>query len=299
MSSSSFQKIDDKYSNRNLSLDKWIKQHDKGVPPRPEQTQDDLDQILAKQAKEHGMKAYDPAAEDVHFQASLKQWEADEQARLDTFSGVRKAASKATEVECYSGDGGEGEASAFERVDFDHLSSVKDLTRLGLDVLKQELTLLGLKCGGTLEERAERLWLVKVAKGDLNQLDPKHFAKKTTHKPKKKKHKKGQGEDEEEEEAEAQEWNCARSFNARPDKAAWSEAPQRPGGPDCVANQAKQASGATQTRPAPQIRQLGPDFIAEKRPEYETAKQNRPLGPLRPHQIRRNWARFETRETAS
>ncbi|CAI5517409.1 unnamed protein product [Closterium sp. Naga37s-1] len=44
---------------------------------------------------------------------------------------------------------------------------------LGLERLKQELQQRGLKCGGTLSERAARLFL--LASTPLDQLDPKHL----------------------------------------------------------------------------------------------------------------------------
>eukprot|EP01084_Bolivina_argentea_P165528 287559_1 len=70
------------------------------------------------------------------------------------------------------------------------LSGVKDVDALkahGMDKLKEELKLYGLKCGGTLQERAERLFLLKDKR--LCEL-PKHvFAlkKKKTKRPPRKK----------------------------------------------------------------------------------------------------------------
>lgn len=49
------------------------------------------------------------------------------------------------------------------------------LEGLGLDRLKAELQRQGLKCGGSLSERAARLFLLKVTPRD--QLEPKHVAK--------------------------------------------------------------------------------------------------------------------------
>ena len=46
---------------------------------------------------------------------------------------------------------------------------------LGLEKLKQELQSRGLKCGGSLAERAGRLFLLKTI--TLDKLDKKHFAK--------------------------------------------------------------------------------------------------------------------------
>ena len=40
-------------------------------------------------------------------------------------------------------------------------SSTEELAEFGLDFLKEALTEIGLKCGGTLEERAARLWSVR------------------------------------------------------------------------------------------------------------------------------------------
>lgn len=45
----------------------------------------------------------------------------------------------------------------------------------GTDKLKEALGALGLKTGGTPQQRAERLWLTKST--PLGQLDRKHFAK--------------------------------------------------------------------------------------------------------------------------
>ena len=47
--------------------------------------------------------------------------------------------------------------------------------RAGGERLKEALAALGLKTGGTLRQRAERLWLTRGA--PLEALDKKHFAK--------------------------------------------------------------------------------------------------------------------------
>lgn len=52
-------------------------------------------------------------------------------------------------------------SKASQMVDLDSYKSFEELTELGLDCLKQELQVRGLKCGGTLEERAKRLWSVR------------------------------------------------------------------------------------------------------------------------------------------
>ncbi len=50
-----------------------------------------------------------------------------------------------------------------------------ELEQLGLDVLKQQLQLHGLKCGGSLAERAARLFLLRDT--PVSKLDTKHFPK--------------------------------------------------------------------------------------------------------------------------
>ncbi|XP_053315469.1 splicing regulator SDE2 [Spea bombifrons] len=56
-------------------------------------------------------------------------------------------------------------------------SSAAELEALGLEKLKQELLALGLKCGGTLQERAARLFSVRGLSKE--QIDPSLFAKPT------------------------------------------------------------------------------------------------------------------------
>jgi len=60
-------------------------------------------------------------------------------------------------------------------LDLSAFSSPEELASLGLDRLKSALMALGLKCGGTLEERANRLFSTKGK--SLNDLDPALFAK--------------------------------------------------------------------------------------------------------------------------
>jgi hypothetical protein len=77
-----------------------------------------------------------------------------------------------------------------------------ELEELGMDVLKGQLTRLGLKCGGTLAERAKRLFEVKKVGGRLFDLDPSLFAAGggsgggKGQKNKKKKHRDGGGDGE-------------------------------------------------------------------------------------------------------
>ncbi|XP_067128795.1 splicing factor 3A subunit 3 [Centruroides vittatus] len=85
-----------------------------------------------------------------------KQWEA------GTFPGWPKEAGSAL-------------THAGAHLDLSAFSSREELASLGLDRLKSALMALGLKCGGTLEERAQRLFFTKGKK--LSEMDPNLFAK--------------------------------------------------------------------------------------------------------------------------
>ncbi|XP_030590086.1 splicing regulator SDE2 [Archocentrus centrarchus] len=69
-----------------------------------------------------------------------------------------------------------------QNLDLFSASSVQQLEALGLDVLKEELMSRGLKCGGTLSERAARLFAVRGLSPD--QIDPALLAKPTKTKKK-------------------------------------------------------------------------------------------------------------------
>lgn len=67
----------------------------------------------------------------------------------------------------------------------DDYNTVEELESLGLEPLKEHLKTLGLKCGGTLQERAQRLFSTKGKA--LEDLDPSLFAKPSKGKNKQKK----------------------------------------------------------------------------------------------------------------
>ncbi|KAF2348016.1 protein of unknown function DUF3449 [Trinorchestia longiramus] len=66
-------------------------------------------------------------------------------------------------------------STAGAHLDLSPFSSSSELMSLGLDRLKSALLALGLKCGGTLEERAHRLFLTKGK--SIDELDASLFAK--------------------------------------------------------------------------------------------------------------------------
>jgi splicing factor 3A subunit 3 len=74
-----------------------------------------------------------------------------------------------------NGAGGEDGTEDDGALDLTAFDSVDELELLGADRLKSALSALGLKCGGTLRQRAERLLAVKGKK--LDEVDPSLFAK--------------------------------------------------------------------------------------------------------------------------
>lgn len=63
------------------------------------------------------------------------------------------------------------------RLELENFNSVAELEELGLDRLKYALMALGMKCGGTLQQRAERLFSVKGLQ--KSEIDPSLLAKAT------------------------------------------------------------------------------------------------------------------------
>ncbi|VFQ97190.1 unnamed protein product [Cuscuta campestris] len=62
-------------------------------------------------------------------------------------------------------------------INLDYYNTVEELKEVGPDRLKEALAALGLKSGGTIQQRAERLFLTKHT--PLEKLDKNHFAKGT------------------------------------------------------------------------------------------------------------------------
>ena len=72
-------------------------------------------------------------------------------------------------------ESGSALAHSGAHLDLSAFSSAEELMSLGLDRLKSALQALGLKCGGTLEQRAQRLFSTKGKL--LKELDPSLFTK--------------------------------------------------------------------------------------------------------------------------
>lgn len=80
-------------------------------------------------------------------------------------------------VQGWENQGQENEEVPPQRIliDLDYYSTVEELMEVGPEKLKEGLAALGLKTGGTLQQRAERLFLTKDT--PLEKLDKKHFTK--------------------------------------------------------------------------------------------------------------------------
>lgn len=63
-----------------------------------------------------------------------------------------------------------------EPIDLSKYSLAEELEEVGLDRLKFALQALGMKCGGTLQDRAKRLFITKET--PIDQIDPSLFVKK-------------------------------------------------------------------------------------------------------------------------
>ncbi|NXG50985.1 SDE2 regulator, partial [Psilopogon haemacephalus] len=110
-----------------------------------------------------------PDEENIKMTKPLKE---EAQEKNEITQALKKeqesVSSKAQEVN-------QSESTEVEPVDLLAFNSAAEMEALGLDKLKMELMSLGLKCGGTLKERAARLFSVRGLSRD--QIDPALFAK--------------------------------------------------------------------------------------------------------------------------
>mmetsp|Transcript_2353 Transcript_2353/g.3493 ORF Transcript_2353/g.3493 Transcript_2353/m.3493 type:complete len:232 (-) Transcript_2353:139-834(-) len=167
-----------------ISLDKWCSQverkrhglSEQWLPPKPT---DVVNDEIRRQAEEMGLADYDPTKED----RKQPKVEAEHPSmRPANFSGLRSKDD--TNNSIYDPSIG-FQAAQYGRKDvvLSKFKSAEELETIGLERLKDELQKKGMKCGGTLRERAERLWLTKGV-SDLSSLDPKLFSKKKKKKKK-------------------------------------------------------------------------------------------------------------------
>lgn len=102
------------------------------------------------------------------------------QKQLQKLVGEVEAAWKEGQVPGWEDRGLGGSSSEAQQAaaqlseDLEAYSDPTELEALGAEQLKQKLSQLGLKCGGTVQQRAERLYAIKGR--SLSDLDPKLFA---------------------------------------------------------------------------------------------------------------------------
>lgn len=115
-----------------------------------------LDELLARQARAHGLAAWRPAAGDA-ADADTRAQLAEEAERLATFAGMRggRDADGRGAADASDSDEGGGAPRPLSAL-ADAAGDAAALEALGLDALKAELQRLGLKCGGTLQVRRAR-----------------------------------------------------------------------------------------------------------------------------------------------
>ncbi|KAH7307226.1 hypothetical protein KP509_22G050500 [Ceratopteris richardii] len=85
---------------------------------------------------------------------------------------------KAGNIQGWEDRGVGSEKSDGISIDIDDYESIDELVELGPERLKQALAALGLKTGGTVQQRAERLFITKYT--PLEKIDRKHFSKALT-----------------------------------------------------------------------------------------------------------------------
>ena len=144
----------------------------------------ELEAQLREQALLHGLVKY-TAPDEPSEHVDLKEArEIEDEVKYDaelmgSFAGMRKKDVRARTYEFVPGeeleDGSQEPGESI--INVNEFKSPKELEDLGLESLKEQLVVRGMKCGGTLEERAKRLFQCKGVK-DLSKLDPKLLAKR-------------------------------------------------------------------------------------------------------------------------
>ncbi|PFX18382.1 protein SDE2 homolog [Stylophora pistillata] len=145
----------------------------------PEEASDnnqcDTDSYIAKPAAQPSETNAESQKEDTkteHIGAAVTDTK-DQREDFQEKDGLKETVSKG------EADNQASEEQTIKKIEFclDSCTSAEELESLGLEHLKEELISRGLKCGGTLQQRAQRLFASKGV--PLDQLDPSFFAKST------------------------------------------------------------------------------------------------------------------------
>ena len=158
-------------SYRRVNLDKWVDKHDSTSIQTTLTAEDEakkIDSLLKKQAIEMGLSSFDPLSEHVHYEAQQQQESLHFEQELKSFAGLRK--SQHTVSSSFTSQRSQPsplipQQHAFRPINLGIYRSAQQLEALGLEHLKHELQRLGLKCGGKLSDRAERLFMTKDVLG--------------------------------------------------------------------------------------------------------------------------------------
>jgi hypothetical protein len=129
--------------------------------------EDDEDDFRKKKKKKEGM---------MTEQGEKEEEEKEEKDTKENKKKEEKAEANKKEPQLSSSKSSPPKQENFEPIDLNNINTAQELERFGLDHLKIELTRQKLKCGGSLEERANRLFLLKT--NSLEAIDKKHKAKK-------------------------------------------------------------------------------------------------------------------------
>ena len=113
-----------------------------------------MDDRLRAQALDHGLAQFQPReATTESARREEQRLDAQHASELAEFAGLRADPGRAAPPAAAE--------PARGRIDLAAYASADELELLGLDVLKAECQRKGLKCCGTLQERAERLWATR------------------------------------------------------------------------------------------------------------------------------------------
>lgn len=159
---------------------------------------------LTAQAAQHGISNFRRPAEAVESLPEEAREELEEElatsnAELGMFAGLRPSSQVGhnhthsdrdrTNIATDEEEKMQREArqrDPLRRARLEDFEQPEDLEELGLELLKEELEIRGMKCGGTCSERAARLWLARGVE-DLATLPKSAMAKKGSTAAKKRK----------------------------------------------------------------------------------------------------------------
>eukprot|EP00241_Pyramimonas_parkeae_P019934 CAMPEP_0114288688 /NCGR_PEP_ID=MMETSP0059-20121206/6953_1 /TAXON_ID=36894 /ORGANISM="Pyramimonas parkeae, Strain CCMP726" /LENGTH=164 /DNA_ID=CAMNT_0001409869 /DNA_START=220 /DNA_END=714 /DNA_ORIENTATION=- len=128
-----------------------------------------LEEQLRLQAADHGLSEYQPFVEEEDIEERAEDTVREDREQLLNFAGLRESAANFV--------GTSGQSTLLCPLVQSYATSTDLLQGVGADDLKKELQAIGLKCGGTPKERAERLFQTKGV-SDPSTLDKSLFAKR-------------------------------------------------------------------------------------------------------------------------